>query len=557
MATDTSTTALPERPSEALPGADLLEDPLPPPPVEGPLRPAWQERDRRALVWAILLPVVLTSVAGALRFYRLAVPERCYFDETYYYYDARDYLANGVERDFAVHPPVGKWLIGVGLAAFGVPEGSPLDVAVEDDPGGCTVDEDEEPNPAARAREAAESFARRVVAAVFGTATVLVTYFAGVRLFRRRGVAALAALLLAIDGLALTMSRIAMLDVFLAFFVVLGFHCLLIDRDRLWEGAPSRPPSRPRFSDDGAVAPPAALPRRNRTYRWLAGVSFGLALATKWSAILAIGAAGLFLLVSELVWRYRWTRRPLRRIVPALAGAFLALVTVPAVVYVASYAGWFANIESTRKADVCAEGACDDPVSTVARIGDGWWDEQGEIYRFHRGLEAEHPYRASAWGWLVLARPVAYYYESCSEEAAEEGTCDVAQGNVAEILGIGNPAIWWLALLAWPVLLWCAWGLRDWAAAAIGGFLALQYVPWLLSPRPVFLFYMTPVVPFLCLGLGYVALRAMGTRTLRWAPATIVVLAVAAFLFWYPLLVGLELPRAAWDARIWVNPGWI
>ena len=63
-----------------------------------------------------------------------------------------------------------------------------------------------------------ETFAASAVA---GTLLVLFTYYIGLRLFRRRGVAALGAFFVAIDGLALTMSRIAMLDIFLAMFVAL------------------------------------------------------------------------------------------------------------------------------------------------------------------------------------------------------------------------------------------------------------------------------------------------------------------------------------------------
>src|SRR5680860_1412730 len=149
-------------------------------------------RDRRG---AVLLPIVLVLVAGALRFVGLGHPERCYFDETYYYYDARDLLEQGTEDGFVVHPPLGKWVIAGGLAVFGLEESDPLEQAVTDEPGQCVVGEDEDPNPAARQREAAEAFARRSAMALLGTLTVLLTYLAGLRLFRRRGMAGLAALL--------------------------------------------------------------------------------------------------------------------------------------------------------------------------------------------------------------------------------------------------------------------------------------------------------------------------------------------------------------------------
>ena len=259
----------------------LAREDEPTPETATPERP---RRSGRAL--AIVLPLLLLLVAGTLRFYRLGEPGRIYFDETYYANDAEEYLDRGVEEDFAVHPPVGKWLIAGGIAIFGF-----------------------------------DSFGWRFSAAVAGTLTVFMLYLVGLRLFRHRGIAALAALLLAVDGLALTMSRIAMLDVFLALFVIVGFWLLLLDRDRQWAGVPARRPAGDPTLDhpeaDGEDAAAAsqsgesarALPRRPHLYRWLAGLAFGLAVATKWNGLLAVAAAALFVVVSELLWRRRITGR--------------------------------------------------------------------------------------------------------------------------------------------------------------------------------------------------------------------------------------------------------
>jgi dolichyl-phosphate-mannose-protein mannosyltransferase len=501
--------------------------------------------DRRARALALLIPLALLAVAGTLRFYRLGEPKRCYFDETYYYYNARDYLDHGVERGFAVHPPVGKWMIAGGIELFGVPKGSPIDRAVTKDPGGCTQRQQYE-NPPARAREAAESFARRFSSALVGTLWVGVAYLAGLRLFRRRGVAALAALLLSVDGLAFTMSRIAMLDVFVAFWVLVAFWLLLIDRDRQWAGA--------------LEAPDATLPRHSQGARWLAGLALGLALATKWSGLLAIAAAVLFVVTSELAWRRRMVGRAWVLPGRIMASTGLTLVLVPAVVYLLSYAGWFANFAYTLpgRAPCPAQGCPTSLLGRMERVAKGWVDEQASIVRFHRDLTAEHPYRASATTWPFMTRPVAYYYEDCTKAKIDKGErCVVAKGRVAEILGMGNPAIWWMALPAYLVLGWLAVRKRDWVAWTILGFLTLQYFPWLVSPRTVFFFYATPLVPFVCYALAYTAIQLGSRRRLRWMPLVVATLALAGFLFWYPLLVGLEIPRAAWSLRIWLKPGWI
>ena len=464
---------------------------------------------RRAAPW--LLPILLLLVAGSLRFYKLGYPDRIYFDETYYANDANQYLLRGVEEGFAVHPPVGKWLIAGGIEVFGF-----------------------------------DSFGYRAAAAAVGTATVGVTYLAALRLFRRRGTAALTALLVAVDGLAFTMSRIAMLDIFLACFVTLGFWLLLVDRDRMWQGAPAAgepPPAEPRY-----------LPHRPHAYRWLAGIAFGLALATKWSAVLAILCAGVFVAVSEVAWRRRMTGSLYARPERIVLSGLLTLVVVPLVVYVASYAGWFANFSETRLGkDVTLSGPVQERTFSMIET---WWHDQRDIGNFHKDLDAEHPYRSPADGWALMARPVAYYYENCTPEREPDNPCVTSAENVEEILGVGNPAIWWPALGAYLYLLWGLVYHRDWQAGAILLFLLGQYLPWLASPRPAFFFYATPIVPFIALALTYTGWRLQRRPELRWIPAVIATAAVAGFLFWYPLFVGLEIPRSAWDLRI-ISNRWI
>jgi dolichyl-phosphate-mannose-protein mannosyltransferase len=302
------------------------------------------------------------------------------------------------------------------------------------------------------------------------------------------------------------------------------------------------------------------LPRYPQSVRWLAGLALGLALATKWSGSLAIIAAVVFVLSSELAWRQRIVGRYWVRPGRILMSVGLTLMLVPATVYLLSYAGWFANFERTLpgKAPCPAQGCPTSLPGQIARIAQGWANEQASIYRFHQGLTAEHPYRASATTWPLMTRPVAYYYEDCTNAKIANGErCVVAKGNVAEILGMGNPAIWWMALPAYLILGWLAVRRRDWVAWTILVFLALQYFPWLVSPRPVFFFYATPLVPFVCYALAYAATRLGSHRRLRWVPPVVATIAVGSFLFWYPILANLEISKAAWDLRIWIRPGWI
>lgn len=475
------------------------------PPLDGPCAdepPTDGRRRRGRTIVSVLIPVLLLVAAGGLRASGLAEPPRAHFDEVYYVDQARDLRIQGAAEGFVVHPPLGTWLIAGSMTVFG------------DGP-----------------------FGWRAGPAAAGTLTVVGVYLAGLRLFRRRGAAALAAVLLAVDGLAFTMSRIAMLDAFLALFVVAGFWLLLVDRDHLWAGA------------------------RRRPCRWLAGVAFGLALATKWSGLLALGAAGVVLLGGELRWRQRVLGSPWAGWWRAAGAAALALVAVPALVYLASHTGWFvhearSHDASRADADAGSDGEKASPASRAVRVAGSWWQEQWRIGSYHATLTADHPYRSHAATWPVLARPVAFSFESCAPEDGGVEDCRVEPGHVAHHLGVGNPVLWWLALPAYPALLWLAVRRRDGRAWALLAFLAVQYLPWLAVDRPLFLYYMTPVVPFMALGLLLVADHLAPSRVGRWAPTAIAALAVASFLFLHPVLAGSELSREAWRSRMLLD-SWV
>jgi dolichyl-phosphate-mannose--protein O-mannosyl transferase len=162
----------------------------------------------------------VTLLAGILRFWNLGHPHVLVFDETYYVKDAWSqwnlgYAASwpdGADARFAagepnifttdpsfvVHPPLGKYLIGFGMWLFG-PD---------------------------------SSFGWRAMAALFGTALVLLLFLVAKTLTNSTVFATVASFLLAIDGLGIVMSRVGLLDVFLAFFILLAFWFALLDRRR-------------------------------------------------------------------------------------------------------------------------------------------------------------------------------------------------------------------------------------------------------------------------------------------------------------------------------------
>lgn len=431
----------------------------------------------------ILVPACLVGTAAVLMLGSLSSPGRIVFDEVYYVNDARDILEFGVEQGFVVHPPLGKMLIAFSIWLFG------------DTP-----------------------FGWRVLGGLAGVGTVWLTYLMGRRLFSRVAPAGLAALLVAIDGVFLVQAQTAMLDIYLAFFVALGAWALVAHVQRTREAD-----LRWLEADPG---PHTRLPRRDQTLLALAGVAFGLAIATKWSGLLGLGAGGLTMIGTELARRRRILGSPWRRLWRGVALIGVALVAVPLAVYVVTWAPWFVDYDQSYE----ASKSCEDSSSTACANtplpskAAGLWRFHGRIVNFHSDLEADHSYRAPAYSWPVLARPVVFYYETCGEDRQnrvpttnDDGEveipepCIVDPGHAGEMLAVGNPALWW-TFLAGAALLVAGLVRRDPRAAIPFTFVAAQFLPWLLSPRAVFSFYAVPLVPFLALGLAAVIARVGDRR---------------------------------------------
>ena len=435
---------------------------------------------------------VVTAAAGGLRFFRLGDPNRIYFDEYFYAKQAGQYIVGGVEFRGAVHPPLGKWMIAGGIEIWGY---SP--------------------------------FGWRFASAVAGTLTVALVYIAGRVLFERRAIAALAAVLLGVDGVAFTMSRIAMLDIFVGLFVMLGFLFVVLDK---------------RTVDRGG--------RRHYWWWWAAGAAFGMGLAVKWSAATAFFVALVFFAIVEIARRRRgervqWTK--------AIATALCAFLLLPIAIYFVSFTSWFLNFDETRQGEYLCIVEDDCNPSVVTKV-EWWWKDQKNDAEFHRNLATKHPYAAKAWKWPFLIRPVRYARATCPSDLLERlGRCIVEPGNAKLWLGQGNPAIWWAAIPATGLLLWLGVRRRDWRALLIISFVLVQWLPWVVSFRKTYLFYATPIIGFICLTVAFATGWLMERFQKRWLPALVALVAVGTFVYFYPVYSGVEMPLDAVDQRLWFD----
>lgn len=239
---------------------------------------------------AVLLVAVLV-LAAVVRLYQLGSPNQLVFDEVYYAQDACSYLGwdeatCGVSSEASwVHPPLGKWLIALGIRILGY------------DPVGW-----------------------RVSAGLAGVLTVGLLYLLARRLTGSSLAAVLAAGVLALDPLSIVSSRVAMLDIFMTCAVVATVLFAVLDRD--------------------ALAVSGGKPGRLlRPWRVATGLAGGCAVATKWSGALVLLAVVVLVLLWEAGAARRAGRRPGSGLLAAAPSVLLWLVATPAAVYVASYAG--------------------------------------------------------------------------------------------------------------------------------------------------------------------------------------------------------------------------
>jgi dolichyl-phosphate-mannose--protein O-mannosyl transferase len=450
--------------------------------------PRWSRADLIAISAIVL-------IAGVIRLIGLAHPAELVFDETYYakdgcwYVNASEALCERAADAPEVHPPLGKWLIGVGIRLFGF-----------------------------------DSFGWRISAAVAGTATVALLYLLARRLFRSTVAASLASGLLAFDFLHFVQSRTSMLDIFVPLFGVAGFYFLVLDRDRLLtEG-------------------PGVGRWRDRPWRLAAGASLGAAVATKWS--------GGLLLLAGLVLTIAWemAARGDMPLGTRLTSVFrtesrsilVFLVIVPFLVYALSYGG---RVGGSWTSAPWKQGS-------VTRT---FWDHHIYMLNFHQDLTSTHSYQSPSWSWLLLKRPVSYYF--CSDSTSPPCPAPAQPGDYGEVFATGNPFVWWTSVLALLLVAYRWLRTRNYSGpegVILGGFV-MSYIPWLILDRPaVFIFYLLPTVPFMCLALAYVATKIGRSWEAVAAVALFSVATLGVFGFYYPLLVGKPIPQERWNARIWV-----
>jgi dolichyl-phosphate-mannose--protein O-mannosyl transferase len=476
--------------------------------------------------WVATAAIALLALL--IRIFHLAQPDQQIFDEVYYADDGHDMLTHFVEWDeknggpgYVVHPPLGKWMIAAGIKMFHY-----------------------------------DSFGWRISACLIGVATIVMITRIAMRLFGSIVLGSAAGLLMTFDGMHFVLSRTALLDMFLMFFILAAFGALLFDRDqrrRRWAAFMEA------GGDPGGIGrksrPPFAVP----WWRLAAAVLIGLGLGVKWSALAFLPVFLILVIWWEIgARRTAGVRRPIVDALLDELGWIILSFVIIVLVYLSTWSGWFLTDDGYYRHWLRDSGQAEPFIIGPLR---NLIEYHSAAFNFHIHLDAPHPYAAPAWQWLLLGRPVAFYF-------AKNIPCGAADCS-AEIVLLGTPLLWWSFLPMLGATLWMGIARRDWRAGAILLMVAFAIVPWFFfSSRTMFYFYALPAEPFLILAVVYVlgaiiagppgVPRDENRVLIGTVIAGAYVLLVALnFAYFYPLYTGESIPTIDWAKRMWLGNRWI
>lgn len=485
---------------------------------------------------------VLFAFSLALRFWGLSRFNTLVFDEVIYVKQSNSYLTHTFF--FSDHPPVSKYLIALGIW---IDTHNPFKSHSGNYP--LAVSE-------------LNAYSYRWMNALVGSFVPLLVAGIAYQLSRRNSYALLAGLFAGVDGFLLVESRYALNNISIIFFGLLGQWLFL-------------------YALNSRI-------RRRRLYLLLSGISFGFCIASKWNGL-------GFLLGIYLVWGIAWGLKWAR--------------SLPSIFRLNVRASAIQNNRLLKKLTRLSwlDLACDlgfIPILVYCLLwiphflqnpSPGFLQLHQQSLSFHKtvgGGTEVHPYCSRWYTWLLMLRPVAYYFDRVTQNSKEINYV---------VQGTGNPILWWLSTAAIFILLW-GW-VRSFQGkktsrfvpssaivALVGTFYqriktgintrisqfspeaslssvkvetfgislyllanyAANLLPWIKVTRCTFLYHYLSASIFSFLALAWIIDRGFRSSDLffRVLSLTATVLVLCAFVYWLPIFLGLPLSREAFDARM-------
>lgn len=381
------------------------------------------------------------------------------FDEIFYATSAYQFL-HGLDPYVAVHPPLGMLLIAIGIAIFGM-----------------------------------TAFGWRIIPDLTSILILPVIYIFAKRLFKNRRAAVISTILLMSECMHYTLGRLAFLDGIVTLFILLEYYYL--------------------YSYLELRSNAASFKECYRTL-WLAGLTFGIGISCKWSALYSALPILVILVYGEIVI----ARPNLRQFIASVLMNIIFFVILPISIYSLSYLPFIHSQTNEHE------------LYTFI------WRLLKYMYEFQAyGLQnATHPYASSWINWPLLTNPMSIFYWQSSTVP------DLAASAVL----IGNPLIYWLTL---PMLALLAMRALTKAKDYRAWFLLLvilaQYLPYAFIKHIMFIYYFYSCVPLIILGLVYISENMLNWNNprVRYCIYAYIAATVLIFIAFLPALGGFEFSR--------------
>lgn len=401
----------------------------------------------KAVIVANKILVLILLLAFSLRLFSLAHPPEYIFDEVYHAFTAREYLHNNIEAwEWWTTPPPGvayEWTHPP-VAKYFMTAGMLL--------------------------FGENSFGWRIGSVIFGVFSILGLYLLVLKLTHNRPTALISAFLVSIEGLHLAQSRIAMNDIYMLAFFVWALYAAVKSR---WK---------------------------------VTAILYGLALATKWSALYGLVPLALIY----------FRANPLTFSLTAIVRYSLHLVRyslIGIITYIISFA----------------------PFILAGHTWEQWWELHRQMWYYHTHLVATHAYQSTPLQWIFATRPVWYYVNYLGDY-------------VSNIYAQSNPAILWIGLVS---LVFQLKNIFKFPYFILYTLYFTLFLPWVFSPRIMFFYHYLPSATFLTVILGS-WISGLSKLSIFY----ILVLCSLVFILISPLLYGHPLHLTYWNTLFSLFPSW-
>lgn len=417
----------------------------------------------------IIFIIIITLFSLIIRLYRINEPKSYYFDEVYHVVTARGY-ANNVAAAYDPFSPAPEedtaydWLHPPFAKLI-----QALSIKVVGD----------------------NEIGWRLPSAIFGAALIPAVFILAYLMFGST-VAIFSSTILAFENLTFVMSRITMNDIFLVFFVIGAFIFTYL------------------YSK-----------HRRLKYLLLTSIFLGLALATKWSGVFAIGVIFGFLLFYEK----RYYKISLK---------LVFLIFIPLIVYILSYSQYFLLGYSVNEF-----------IGLHKQI---WWYQNRSdlehtygstsLFCAPHGLDGEK----TLCPWIFNIRPVYFSYT------------DYEEGKSGYIYALGNPMVFWLGVIAISYMVGKTVQKRSLKNILILLAYFVFWVPWIFSPRILFLYHYLPSIPFIAIALGY-EFRDIYRSKFKHVVLILMIAIAISFLYLFPISSGLPIDSSTINRYLFI-PSW-